>query len=211
MSFDMMITSSEDESGELAVGVYKTEGVFTQEDVSPPMLRLGQGLSPEVQEGLAKPGQWLLSGYTPQNALFIVPIAVAKRRELRNEMDVVCSSGDSLAGVGTPGGSCASCEKNLWAGEGAKRRPPECSFFYSYMVYIFEHNTTAILNFKKTAVNAGRTLNSIVARSGFGTTVVSLASQTKSGPKGTYQIPSITPTTEINTNEVLLAYQTLTG
>ena len=37
---------------------YSSKPIFRPEDITPPVLKLLQGLSPEVQEGNGKPGQW---------------------------------------------------------------------------------------------------------------------------------------------------------
>src|SRR3989304_5736945 len=41
------------------------EVTFNKEDLVTPRLKLMQGLSTEVQDGNARPGQWVLTGYTP--------------------------------------------------------------------------------------------------------------------------------------------------
>ena len=166
---------------------------FDMGDIVPPLLRLGQGLSPEVQEGVAKPGQWLLSGFDALDSVIVVPLAFARRRELRDNdtNSIMCSSNNGELGVGEPGGLCADCPMNKWSGEGKNRKPPACTFFYSYMVYITEFDTAALINFKKTALGSARMLNSLIQRHKFGSLAVKLTAKSQKGKKGSYFIPQI--------------------
>ena len=175
------------------VSTYSNETTFSSDDIAPPLLRLAQGLSPEVQEGTAKPGQWLLSGFDPRQSVTIVPLAFARRRELRDEDNqILCSSQDAVTGEGSPGGSCAACPMNMWTGDGKNRRPPQCSFFYSYMVYIMEHDSLAVINFKRTALGTAKMLNSAVSRKGFGNLALTLTGKAQTGKRGSYYTPQIT-------------------
>src|SRR3972149_4194897 len=56
------------------------EVTFNKEDLVTPRLKLMQGLSTEVQDGNALPGQWVLTGYTPGESVDLVPLAVARQR-----------------------------------------------------------------------------------------------------------------------------------
>lgn len=216
--FDSMIDNQdamvpyEDESS-APITTYTSQDVFSMDDMTPPMLRLGQGLSPEVQEGAAKPGQWLFSGYPPCDVLHIVPLGFAKRRECRDVdgIGLMCTSSDAITGEGEPGGTCAGCPMNVWSGEGKNRRPPQCTFYYSYMVYVHEHDTLAIVNFKKTGLNTARMLNSIVHRKGFGQVAIFLSSKSKSGSRGSYQIPQIAPVSDDIATPIIASAQAFMG
>lgn len=168
--------------------------VFDRDDVLMPFLRLAQGLSREVQDGIAKPGQWLLQGFDPADGLVVVPVAFARMRELRDEdtRDIECFSQDSLTGVGEPGGECAACPLAKW-GEGTKgkRIPPSCTFMYAYVVYITEHDTLATLRFQRTSIKAGKMLNTIVAQRGLGKIAVAIGSDNVTGKRGTYSSPTV--------------------
>jgi len=82
---------------------------------------------------------------------------------------------------------------NKWTGEGKKRQGPQCVFMYSYMMYIADFDNGGILNFKRTGLAVGRSLNSLVSRQGFGNVVVKISSKIQTGGKGTYYIPQLTP------------------
>lgn len=186
----------DDEVGTSAIVAYTDKPTFSSGDIVPAMLRLAQGLTPEVQDGSAKPGQWLLPGFKPYDAVTIVPLMFAKRREYRDEDgQAVCVSDNSLEGIGDPGGICEACEMNKWAGERGKRKPPPCTFMYAYMVYVLEADSIAILYFKKTSIGIGRMLNAMVAQKGMRETAIRLSSKSQSGKKGSYFTPMIAPLT----------------
>lgn len=187
----------EDESEAAPLSIYSERPVFNPEDITPPVMKLLQALSPDVVEGNGKAGQWSLSGFPAKDALTIVPVSFARRREYRAEDEPIlaCVSFDGETGEGTPGGLCADCPMNKWTGEGKNRKGPQCVFMYSYMAYIQEYDTIALINFKRTGLSVGRSLNSIVARSGMKAVAVTLQSKLQSGGKGSYYIPQIVPVT----------------
>lgn len=177
---------------------------FSREDVMMPFLRLAQGLSAEVQNGVAHPGQWLLQGFDPADTITIVPLMFARMRELRDEdtREVLCFSKDSYQGEGEPGGECAACPLNQWQGEKGAKTPPECTFMYAYVTYVVEHDALATLRFQRTSIKAGKMLNTVVAQRGLGRFGVELSSSSQSGRKGTYSIPVINP---VSLDEEVLA------
>lgn len=195
--FDEMIDAeSEPETPNegVAMTVFSSTPTFDMSDIMPPVLRLAQGLTPEVQDGSAKPGQWLLTGFDPVDTVHIVPLLFARRREYREDgAEIMCVSDDGITGVGDPGGDCRTCVMNQWAGERGSRKPPQCTFIYSYVVYVAEFDTTALLNFKRTSVGIGKMLNSLIARTGMGRTAVELISKKNQGKRGSYYSPQIVP------------------
>lgn len=166
-------------------------------DLFIPKLRIGQGLSAEVASGDAKIGDWLMTGAEPMKSTTVIPLLMTRRRELRDteERAVVCRSADSITGVGTPGGECATCPMNKWTPnkKGGKNNAPPCIFIYSYMVYVVDVEELAVLEFYRTSTSAGKLLNTIILQKGLGNFAVKLGSQLTSGPKGTYAMPSIVP------------------
>ena len=164
------------------------------EDISFPVLRLAQGLTAEVQSGEAKPGQWIISGEVPLDEVVVIPLLFNKRRELRDPdtREQLCVSIDSMVGVGNPGGICAQCSMNKWTDDekGGKRRPPACTFFYSYIVYVVESQSVALLEFKRTGINVGKSINTMIAMRGLRNFGIKLSSTGSKGPRGTYYVPS---------------------
>lgn len=177
--------------------IYTETPEFDNNDLFIPRIKLAQGLTKEVQDGTAKPGQWVLSGYESLPELTVIPLRVAKRRELvDSEFTVLCKSDDAQTGVGDPGGECAVCPLAKWVPDAkGKNHPPECSFVYSYIVYVVEHDTAAVLEFKRTSINVGKALNTLIAQRGLGHFAVALHSSSNQGPKGTFHVAAISAAT----------------
>jgi hypothetical protein len=98
-----------------------------------PRLRLAQGLTPEVLEGLASPGQWLIPGQQPQNQLSVKVLGVKRLRLLwdRNVIPaVIVCRGENDIGTGNPGGDCTKCPLAQWE----DGKPPQCELRYEYLV-----------------------------------------------------------------------------
>lgn len=179
-----------------ALSVYSDKPILDGSDLFIPRLRLAQGLTQEVQNGEAKPGQWLILGEEPKSEITVIPVAMTRRRELRDPdtRTTVCRSGDSITGIGNPGGDCATCPMAAWqpsSKKGGKNSAPPCSFLYSYMTYVLEAKTMAILEFGRTALLTGKMLNTMILQKGFGTFAIKMGSVSKQGPKGTFYSPSI--------------------
>lgn len=186
----------EDEGGvarRSAMTIYTDQPVFDSGDIFIPRLRLAQGLTKEVQDGTAKPGQWVMSGYDALSEVTVVPLRFARRRELVDqEFAVLCKSDDAVTGVGTPSGDCRSCPMNRWEeGPKGKRIPPKCSFVYSYIMYVVEMGVTAVVEFKRTSINVGKSLNTLLAQRGLGNVAVVLRSTPNQGPKGTFHVAAM--------------------
>lgn len=180
-----------DEEEAAPLDIYTNQPSFTIEDIAPPMLKLLQGLSPEVQDGVGSAGEWALSGFDPKEDLVVVPMSFARRREYRDDdtFALLCKSFDGETGTGEPGGNCADCPMNKWIDS----KPPKCQFMYSYVMYVADFQAGGIVNFKRTGLAAGKSLNSIMSRRGFGNVALILGSKKQSGKKGAYYIPQLRP------------------
>lgn len=180
-----------------AMAAYSSAPNIDASDVFVPKLRLAQGLTAEVQNGYAKPGQWLISGEDPMDTVVVVPLMMNRRRELRDldeGRQVVCRSFDSLKGVGDPGGDCATCPMSKWTqgkGKNSKNSAPACNFIYSYVVYVVELDTVTILEFSRTSIAAGKMLNTTILQRGLGTFASVLSANSSKGPKGTFYSPVV--------------------
>lgn len=172
------------------IASYHTAGLDSS-DIAFPLLRLAQGLTAEVQSGGARPGQWI-SQSVVKDRLTVIPLMYARKRELRNEdRGVLCRSEDSVVGVGVPGGVCATCPMSQWSdGPDGRRQAPPCNFFYSYIVYIPDDGGIAMLNFKRTAVNVGKSINTMFALNGAGNFAVELGSNKNTNARGTFYVPT---------------------
>ena len=178
----------EDGHSSVVLANFSTKVEFGSEDLVIPRLRLAQGLTGEVQDGSAKPGQWLLTGYPPADNLTIIPLLFSRNRALRDDAGgVQCRSTDSVVGIGTPGGVCSQCPMNTWAdGPKGERIPPVCVFSYTYICYVTEHDTIAMIDFRRTSIQAGKTLNTIVAQRGIANFAVKLHNNKQQGKRGTF-------------------------
>ena len=207
---------TEAEVVETGLSLYDTEPQFSQEDVFLNKLRLAQGLTKEVQDGTARPGQYLVTGFAPEESVTVVPVGVAKMREYRNPDDgreMFCFSKDALTGDGDPGGACADCPFNKWTpnpDKPGKNKPPICKFSYGYLFYSEQHDAIVAFRFKGMALNAGKGINTIVNHHGLRKVAITLGSEQKSGPNGSYYVPTTTVVPEPDP-ELLAAAVTATS
>lgn len=138
------------------------------DDMAMPRIRLAQGLTPEVMEGAARAGDWLIPGQEPSNKITVMLYGLKITRELRirdgDNRSVQCAAPDGEFGVGDPGGPCRSCEfasgaRNETTG---KWVPPLCTKQYRYLAQTEDGQFYEIV-FQKTASGAARTLNPFIA------------------------------------------------
>ena len=195
---------AEDEAEVIGTGLdlYNQEPEFSQEDVYLNKLRLAQGLTKEVQDGTARPGQYLVTGFAAEEDVTLVPVGFAKMREYRNPDDgreMFCFSKNALQGDGDPGGACSECPLNQWTpnpDKPGKNKPPICKFSYGYLFYSEQHDAIVAFRFKGMALNAGKSLNTIVNHHGLRNVAITMGSEQKSGPSGSYYVPQITVVAE---------------
>lgn len=187
--------TGEEAQENVSLALFAQSAPLTTSDVQIPRIRLMQGLSDEVTNGHAKIGQIILTGFPPVDTLTVIPVGFQRRRELReqNTFSLLCRSTDGEVGVGYPGGSCAVCPMATWTGEGDQRTPPACSFMYTYLVYAPEVGSLALLDFKKTTLQVGKVLNTIVMQRGLRNFSVVLGSTRATSKKGAYYVYTVTP------------------
>lgn len=185
----------------------QTRGEETAMDSSDfflPNLRVAQGLTPEVTQGNAKPGQWLLMGIDPQSSIVAVPLKMTKSQELRDKdtNTTICSSPDSVYGIGTPGGECAKCPMNQWTpgGPNGKNNPPSCVFKYSFLLFVFTEDAQgnlspvgpALFHAKRTSIQTGKVLNTFaMMNKGWGKFAVRFTSANVQDGKKSYAKPIV--------------------
>lgn len=191
-----------------ALQVYSETPEFDREDVLFPRLRLAFGLTKEVQDGLARPGDWIPDGFEPEQEFIIMPMAYRKGRELRDPdtRDVLCISGDAKTGQGEPGGPCVTCPESQWRKDPereGKNSPPNCTILYNYLIYVVDLDAVFRMTFSKSSEIMAKTLNTMIMLRGMGKVAIKLGASQKQGPFGNYHIPVITPITA--TEEMLEA------
>ena len=185
---DKGLANVEPELSELApTAAFSSNAAFDSGDLVYPRVRLAQSLTLEVQEEQAKAGQFVMTGFEAQDQLTIVPGLFARRRMYMPEgmQDVACRSADGITGVGTPGGLCDACPLNQWTGsvEQNNRKGPACTFMYSYIVFVVEWEAAGILDFRKTSLNAGKTVNTLAMHKGLGNFAFTLKSIAQMNPQ----------------------------
>lgn len=171
------------------IGGYSTEPEFDSSDTFIPRLRLGQGLSTEVQDGMARPGEWLLLGQDPVADVLFVPLAMATKHEMRDPdtREIIRHNQLGEIGEGPANGDCGgNCPFSDWSKdeESGKSIPPKCQFFYSYIGYSITHGVAVSIDFRKTAINTGKTLNTFVQQRKMGTFAVLFEAKEKTNKRG---------------------------
>lgn len=184
---------------------YSAEVTFDRRETITPKLRLAQGLSQEVQNSEAAPGQYLLTGFEAENEVIFVPVLLARAREYRdravnNGADVLCRSGDAITGVGDPGGDCAACPLAEWTEEADRqgktyRKAPACAMIYSYVGFSETHGAPVAIDFKRTNLDASKLINTMVKMRGLGNFAIKLTSKIVEGKGARYAVSKVSPAT----------------
>lgn len=185
-----------EESALSVTRAYVTDLNFENEELMVPRLRVAQGLTQEVQDQTARPGQLVLAGEMAVDEAILVPVAFARAREYRlNDADqtLSCASPDALVGTGDPGGDCKSCPLAKWGVVPGQKNgtPPPCTMIYSYVCWSVTHQAVCSVEFRRSGSNAAKMVNTFLSSKGFGNFGFKLSSQSQKGPRGPYYIPSI--------------------
>lgn len=143
-------------------------GEFEREDLSVPRLALLQSTSPEVADGLGRPGDLFIKGQNrviDTRELEIIPILRSKSRilwkDLQNGGGILCQATDGKHGVGAPGGDCNVCPMAEWHGQGK----PSCDLYQNVMV-VFRQDEDwfpVVISGARTKLKALRELNNLLA------------------------------------------------
>ena len=143
--------------------------------VSYPKLRLMQALSPTVQEGLARAGEFRVDGIDEiPDPLIVVPMFRTKFRVRRADKKedpletILCASSDAVTGEGDPGGNCSTCPF-------AKART--CNLVNSFVLYIPGLDTVAQMDFQRGGLSTARTINTFIRQKKFGNFGLTLRSK----------------------------------
>ncbi len=197
-----------------AYGGYSQEPEFDSEDTFLPRLRLGQSLSQEVSDGNAKSGEWLLLGNDPVADVTFVPVAMARKHQMRDgERQIVRHNAAGEIGEGPADGNCGGgCPYSTWTKEEdpatgkTKNIPPKCEFFYSYIGFSITHGVPVSIDFRKTAIPTGKTLNTFVQQRGMGTFAVVFEGKEASNKRGgKYFVPKVSLAPESDDNKAGIA------
>jgi hypothetical protein len=193
-----------EEDTSLGTRKYTTTPDFDKDDLLIPRLRIAQGLTMEVQDGVAKPGDLVLVGHEPCDEAHLVPLLVSKTREMRDpdSREVLCSADDAITGVGDPGGDCGTCIMAKWAdGNDGRRIPPSCSVIYAYICWSDSHQSHVLLEFSRTALATARQLNTVIRARGLKKFAFKLASAQQKGARGVWHTPVVSLLTDSSISE----------
>lgn len=141
-------------------------GKMEREDLTIPRLTVLQGLSPEVQDGLGKPGTLFVTSINREigKEVEIIPLMRNRSRirwSPRTEgKGIKCRSHDGITGTGDPGGVCKTCPKSQWDGSTA----PVCDLFENIFVVLRQDTDWFPLSFSgsRTKMKPFQALNTLL-------------------------------------------------
>jgi hypothetical protein len=206
--FEAMVDSSaptrdvavpdDDSTAPMIATTWTQQPVYEANEVNFPRLRLGQGLTPEVAEGNAKMGQWLLTGYEPLDSVTVIPMMFGRTRFKRQdpanrESPVGCQSPDGVTGHGSPGGACKLCPCARWkpGGQNGKNLPPDCTLTYRYVVWVVDHETVAEMIFQRTSEQYAYFINNLEQRYKFGKFALKITSTMRTSGQRRWAEPQL--------------------
>lgn len=140
-------------------------GDLGADDIAVPRLTVLQGLSPQVSDGLGKPGTLFVTGLNRDlgRELEIVPLLRNRTRMRWRPLDegggIICQSFDSKTGVGDPGGDCERCPMAVWRSS----KPPLCDVYENVIVALRadEDWVPVALSGARTKLKAMKDLNTL--------------------------------------------------
>lgn len=148
-----------------AADVKQMYGDLGTEDITVPRLTVLQGLSPEVADGLGRPGELFIKGLNQCHGkeLEFVPLIRSKTRirwtPLQEGGGIRCQSFDGKQGQGDPGVECGTCDLAIWKGT----TPPVCDQYENVIIMIrgAEDPIPMALSGARTKLKALRDLNTL--------------------------------------------------
>ncbi len=190
----LAVRSNGDVDVPASVRKWQSAPQMSREDLALPKIKLGQPMTPEVVDEIAKAGQWIIPGEEGYDKLTFIPMVWGKGRILSDDDGIHCSSGDAIRGEGLPGGRCATCPQSQWSAPKkgqTKGTPPACTFYYSYGGYSPTLQSVVTFDLRKTAIKAALAFNGLINKRGTGKFAVELSSKKETNGKQTYYLPLI--------------------
>ncbi len=132
-------------------------GTLSEEDRIIPRLKIMQPLSPEVDEGIAKPGEFVnsIAKKSYGKVIAFTPILWWKSRVYWQRPEeggaILCQSKDAI--TGTVYGACTDCEYSRWVDKEA----PACTAIINVLGLVNNSELVA-MGFMKTSYTAGKQL-----------------------------------------------------
>jgi hypothetical protein len=174
------------------------------EDISPddvqfPLLRMAQGLTPEVADGNAKIGQFVMTGYDAMDEVVLIPLGMKKRQFCGSPDDrkkPLCWSDDGVHCQGdSVGMTCTPGPNQNPRAQWHDHTPPQCDLIYSYICWSVTHQSVCALEFKRTSTGTAKAINTMAMNNGgqFGNFAFRLFSTKQQNKKGTFAVASVAP------------------
>lgn len=196
------------------------EGIGPGMDWAPPMLRLAQGTTKEVQAREAGIGQYVLTGFPAEDNVLLVPLAVQLSRT-RNALDEngranlkvapVCVAPTGVHGIGDPGIECAKCPFKDWGAKDprtGKSAPPSCTAGINVRAYSITHKMLVDFQFKGRTFRNGQFIQQQGMMRGYGNFALQFGSKGEQNAKGAWVEPTVVmakiPEDELETTAKLL-------
>ena len=140
-------------------------GDLNTNDISVPRLTVLQGLSPEVADGLGKPGRLFIKGLNQEvgTEIEIIPILRSRSRIRWKDLDkgggILCQSFDGKLGNGDPGGNCETCSLSGWV----DNKAPSCDLYENVIVVLRQEKDwfPIALSGSRTKLKAMKDLNTL--------------------------------------------------
>lgn len=172
---------------QVSATAYDANPTFSQTDLWVSKLRLAQGQTPEVLASEARAGEWVLTGMPAAKNVTAIPLGFNKptRRYgiVNGQRYIACNKH-----VGDVDVDCPNC-RIQWD-ETLSKNPgfqSEAEEYYSYMVYVVEADSPALLELSRTGMAAGRIINTFIfTKGGMAKFGLKLGSKVIEGKKGRY-------------------------
>ena len=184
---------------------------FTNDDLIIPRLRLLQGLSQAVVDGIGSIGQWQdsLTGEILGDSVEIVLLGKKNGAVMFENGSMACKSDDGQ--INMHGDLCSSCPHGCYHGQEWKdgEAPPACASTIDFTCITRktlsgDEIRPIVMSFSKTAYKVGRKLASMARFSGkdIFACAYKLSSEKVKKPKGTIAVPIVTPAGRLSAEDL---------
>lgn len=200
---------------------YASEGfTFGADELSTPILKIAQGLSPEVRDREAQPGDFILSGFGPEESvtLVIAGFTRARRYVPQNAQKATCWASASpplpLIGQGEfKGRACDECPLSQWGRneETGRNIPPACNEIDEWLCYSITHGLPVRYPLKGMAMKGSRFLKQLWNAMGPGQYAVDVTAKSVSQNGRTWQEPDFKLSPNVSAEQALKLAAIATG
>ena len=173
---------------------YSTE-LDEDDDFALLRLKLIQGISEEVSNGEARPGDFFIDGLGVVEPPFtIIPMLLGRQRvfrpddsEINPEDEIMCFSADGKTGIGEPGGQCNVCPNSQFQG----RTPPLCVDIRNYICFDPTREVLLKWSLSRSAISVAKEINTFIKTKKIGNFAIQISSFETGQAKRKYYKPKI--------------------